>query len=240
MSALLMINDVISLFQSHDTSESITANIPKTVNFDANLFTQRIEHHCKGIIQQCPQIERMIKALQYYQHLDITNNSENEGELMHFLTMVYKGLLDDFAHVVTTHNDSKQLEQIFDTFVKGQNPTTCAISSCPMAFRSFRDKTKDTIENSDQEFLFYRDTMDQLHCYLHHLFDMGLRVKPSEINADFTFPVIREIIKQKANTTKSFDNDRYGTNKFCLTADNIHRRGISVSFHLIICKSVWA
>ena len=61
--------------------------------------------------KSCTLTQNVIKALKYYQTLNIHNN-EDKDEL---ITLCRENsLLDDFIHIVSKHNDSKQLEEILN------------------------------------------------------------------------------------------------------------------------------
>ncbi len=190
-------------------------------NGNADIFKQE-QRGCKRIIKQCQCTKRIIKALQYYDTLDVENNENDKDKLINFSENIYKGLLNDFIHFIEYHNDSIQLEQVSNILQKAYNFKTCDVTKCGKAIRHNRDKTHDEQKyngKEDETFVFYRDLFDQIHCYLYHLFDIGLRIKQSNLYNDC--PVdIHQIIKQKVMGTKCFDNGRYSINKFGLNGDN--------------------
>ena len=137
---------------------------------------QQEQQGCKRIIQQCSCTKRIIMALHHYQTVNRENNEETRDNIVKFFKHVYKGLLNDFIHIITYHNDTIELEEIQEILLKDSDTNPCDISNCLMASRYHRDRTKDDIKCDDDEIhMFYRDIMDQIHCYLYHLFDMGLR-----------------------------------------------------------------
>eukprot|EP01084_Bolivina_argentea_P076667 138976_1 len=90
----------------------------------------------------------------------------------------------------------------------------------------------------DGELIFYREVMDSCHCYLYHLYDVGLRVKESGIvkdddnkphnaTADFDlrFAEMRRMVKKATSELlklENFDFNRAQSNKFNLIADIVN------------------
>ena len=223
------------------TSDSVIIIDPdngKTgINF--NIFKQQ-QRGCKGIIQQCQCTTRIIYALKYYQTLNLNHDENDRQRMIKFFKERYVQLLDDYIHIVTQHNDTIQLEEIFEIMLTEYGMNQCQILNCSLAIRHYRDKsiigTKEDIDYKvDEDFLFYRDTMDQIHCYLFHLYDAGLRVRRKykddndddddsdtsyEPNVDLAFIEIKETVKSKMKEIRKLeklDQQQHKSNKFDLS-----------------------
>ena len=141
---------------------------------------------CGKTVFQCDFTRRVASALKYY---DLINweDPQNQHKLVNYCNNAYNAgsLLDDYIHIVETHND--QLEDIFHLLLTQYNMKYCDVLKCSLVIRHYRDRRNVPILNTDdepidQEFLYYRDLFDQMHCYLYHLYDMGLRVKWDHMN----------------------------------------------------------
>ena len=173
----------------------------------------------------------------------------NPDEIVKFVKEEYVQLLDDFIHIIDKHNDSIQLEKIFEIMVEKYDMEHCQILNCSMAIRHQRDRRKDNQEQMilfdgsrlDSEYVFYRDLMDQIHCYLYHLYDTGLRVKIDydekqqnimhESDVDYTFLKIKQVVHQTKVAIKQsnrFNDKKYESNKFSLSSFNHNQIGIYV------------
>ena len=70
---------------------------------------------------------------------------------------------------------------------------------------------KDEEENQDKVLKFYTSIMDSLHFYLHHLFDVGLRVRSNLLeneedkSKESEFKRVCAAVKAGREVTKSFD-----------------------------------
>merc|ERR1712154_41249 len=62
----------------------------------------------------------------------------------------------------------------------------CKLKNCFYLLRHNRDRKKSETfceekKVEDNEYLYYRDLLDTIHCHLHHLYDTGFRVKKKEL-----------------------------------------------------------
>eukprot|EP01084_Bolivina_argentea_P294146 506051_1 len=185
---------------------------------------------CGGTINNCKYTNRIIYALTFYQASAVARE-------LFFESINYPSLLDDYIHIITTHNDSIQLEKIFEMMISKHNLKPCDIFTCPMAVSYHRDRVKDdqkqqnSIDNGlFNEILFYRDIMDGIHCYLYHLYDLGLRVKRKNrsikyvnqdscnIDFDTQFADIQRTVKEKTAKMRrtGINDNRYKISKYNL------------------------
>eukprot|EP01084_Bolivina_argentea_P019118 35561_1 len=145
-------------------------------------------------VRKCENIIRIINALKYFQSLDNMNN-EDQQNLVEFCDK-YQSLLDDYIHILGAHNNDHDLEKIFDLMINDYKLKDCDIIKCTLSLRYYRNRhiqsNSKYIENNktnqfdELQFLFYRDVMDQIHCYLYHLYDTALRIKKPQIKHDTT------------------------------------------------------
>ena len=192
---------------------------------------------CNGIINECIPTKRIINGLKYYQ--------EDKEKFIKFINDQYPQLLNDWTHFISKHNDSYELEKVFDEMIiKKYELKPCDINNCPITIRHFRDRHKDAgindsnkDQNEEYELEYYKDLMDGIHCYLYHLWDYGLRIRQSIKLTMNNFIDVQKFIKSKdaeIAKVKELLNRRYRTNnKFDLYAESAaNSKGILFCFPL--------
>eukprot|EP01084_Bolivina_argentea_P093074 167414_1 len=210
------------------TNSSLLKSISSTyISPKCNFFVEK----------RCQPVERIINILKYYSLLDINNNEHDKQQLTKFCLESHKSLLDDYIHVITKHNNAKDLKTIFNILSDHENYIACNLVNCSSCFRHWSNEENNNEEQqSSKEFIFYRDIMDQIHCYVFHLYDVGLRIEINdEIKIDYdisdtdnkyfdsVFAHICDVIKQKKNMLKSLsklDNCRFAKKKFKIDTNN--------------------
>eukprot|EP01084_Bolivina_argentea_P012780 23922_1 len=131
-------------------------------------------------IQTCSSIKKLISALTYYSSLNLDTQNDQD-KLFKYCTKTHQSFLNDSIHMIRNHN--QDIHQICDMLHR--QLTKCDMKNCLLLQRHYRnrrhDHTKTVVTHvQDTNVLFYRDIMDTLHCYLCHLYDLGLRVKMSD------------------------------------------------------------
>ena len=188
---------------------------------DISIFEQTISS-CdnKDDYQKCPSIPRLSTALQYYQHLDITNNEDHQNIFKHFMTDVYPNYLNDHIHFVSTH--AHQIEDIHNDFINNRGFKKCTITNCVFTSRHHRLQND---ENRHEDPNFFKQSMDSLHHYIFHIFDSGLRITTRTIESmeassnqdneqmeneyfDARLAQLRQSLTSTDETTESFE--RFG------------------------------
>eukprot|EP01084_Bolivina_argentea_P220682 373958_1 len=170
----------------------------------------------------CICITRLLVALKYYSRLNIIENHNDRELFRQFMNEIYYELINDYIHFNNHH--THEVEHINDDLVNDNNNTMsfnkCEISSCQFTTRHHHTKT---IENDLDDILnFYKRTMDSLHFYLFHCFDVGIRTKTqdeepheekqkSDQYFDDGFSRINKLISERKHVTKNFD--RFSTNQ---------------------------
>eukprot|EP01084_Bolivina_argentea_P011361 21240_1 len=114
-------------------------------------------------------------------------------------------LLDDWIHVLTIH--SHQLQNINQQL---SNDILCRINDCQLTARHYSIKQ---LTLKDYHCAFYQTLLDNIHFYLFHLYDIGLRIVDDELTCisckydnietnyvDVNFGKIRDIIIEKKKT----------------------------------------
>eukprot|EP01083_Nonionella_stella_P308544 1089090_1 len=121
----------------------------------------------------------------------------DDGQLVYLCNTIYKSLLEDWIHVLAEH-PKHPIEPHY----------TCDILYCPIANRHYFNKMIHDI-NDETDFIFYRELLDSIHCYVYHLEDVGLRVfttydteqnapEIEDANTNLQLGHIRMMQKQKA------------------------------------------
>ena len=98
-----------------------------------------------------------------------------------FICSVYAQYLNDFNHLLTKHKD--QVYEINQILIKSNDfNSDCDLKQCGYTTRHNSRETE--IVNAEQmdtnkehsKFKFFKQSVDSLHFYLIHLFQIGLRV----------------------------------------------------------------
>ena len=129
-------------------------------------------------LQDCPSIQRLISLLEMYEDLDVINNNEDQNMFVRQMndTRECKYFLDDYIHLISDH--SHQLETICVSLDPCNDIARCVSTSRNYQTDNMEEMKLYTEEDDDDEVLnFYINTMDSLHFYLYHLFDVGLRMQ---------------------------------------------------------------
>eukprot|EP01084_Bolivina_argentea_P256248 431340_1 len=148
------------------------------------LTLNQTDTQCESI-NDCIVIKRILNALQFHQSLQLLDDSKLVNVLMEFVSIQYQHLIDDFNHIIIDHHDD--MESIYELIHNKHKLLlpSCSIISCTFYKRSNRNRELDhemkepNIDNL--QFMFWQDLFDQIHCFMLHLFDGGLRIKKNKI-----------------------------------------------------------
>ena len=146
------------------TSNSIYDNIPCEIPSNCKHFTL------------CKSIRRLLGALHNYTTLTLQSVQDDEEKFVNFANEVYKhqAMIQDFTHFQKYHDH--QLFEIINYLLENEICPKCDIETCGYATRHYRLGNDKLINNDvDPYLLLYKDTLDSFHCYLWHLYDVGLR-----------------------------------------------------------------
>eukprot|EP01084_Bolivina_argentea_P000584 1096_1 len=129
---------------------------------------------CKSI-NKCGHTKRILDILSEYQFI----NNDDESAVIALCTQQYDSLVNDYIHLLEVHNSESDLDKILNLITDEYNFAECNLNNCALAVRCHRDRdNNDTSNNSsDVDYIFYQDLLDQIHCFLFHLYDVGWRVK---------------------------------------------------------------
>eukprot|EP01084_Bolivina_argentea_P279157 477212_1 len=185
-------------------------------NINAVVSADDEKTECVSIEKGCRYTTRVISALKDYESLDI-NNDSNKSELIKLCYQSYPSLLDDFIHVLDEHNNEPDLDLIFNLLANTGEFMECNVNKCTFAMRYHRDRHNDTQStDEDPQFIFYRDLMDQIHCFLYHLYDTGLRIKSPH--------------KKHAHTDTTDDNKAWFDENFASICDALNKTKQQTSY----------
>eukprot|EP01084_Bolivina_argentea_P315438 546495_1 len=146
------------------------------IHYDFKMFENKSTDCDNDFLCRCT--KRLVTAMKYYQSLDMTD-TDDQQQLMEFYHEKYNHILDDFAHLLTKHHET--LDTMYDYAVNDIGLDKCTAKKCLAQRRHNRDrdneykkekKTNDE-DTPDKDFLFVRDTMDGVHCYILHQYDFG-------------------------------------------------------------------
>ena len=137
---------------------------------------------------QCDYLKRILNGLKYYYSLKLDTNSSTNDIFTDFCINIYPQMLDDYTHIITTHSDD--LDYIHQQLITNDNFNQCDYSECVL-FKRYYDNSRrqSTTTNSaesddDERIIFYREIFDNIHYWLFHLYDAGMRTKKQNINVD--------------------------------------------------------
>ena len=169
---------LIGYIDYHEWNGNISMTTTKQDIMVRAIDYQQPINGCNGMIEQCTPTRRIIRALQVYQQ-----HEDDQETFMAFVNEKYNQLLNDWTHFTSKHNDSYQLEQVFDEFI-AESEHECDIDTCPLAAHHLRDRTADVMKkdtyNADNTTKFFIDLMNAIHYNLYHLWDAGLRIRDCE------------------------------------------------------------
>ncbi len=200
------------------------------------------------IIKDCDYINRLIHGLKYYQLLQIANNRLNDDIFADFSIERYRNqMITDWIHFISVH--SNDLDDINAELVNDANFGECSMENCVLFERYYNERgrrlmdNKNKTETGDPILLFYSDLYDNMHHYLYHLYDIGLRIKHDDDDETETEDEIKCVdewidtefnVKQKIIATKKekiglkidrFNDDNEGKNKFNLSVIDNNKNG---------------
>eukprot|EP01084_Bolivina_argentea_P221203 374706_1 len=191
-----------------------------------------------SLIDNCECLRRLSVAMKYFRL--VIDDDENKETVIRFCQNVYKNknLLHDYYHVIKQHNDD--LTQIHTELITNYEFDSCSINQCHNVKRYYVKKVlEETVKENDEMYQFYVDLFDQLHYFIYHLYDVGLRVEimenkqqhadhDEEISlSDDSDQILRETIniiqqKRKVNT---YDVNRFSIehNKFTMPVNTYNK-----------------
>ena len=134
---------------------------------------------------KCKSVKLVIEALIYYQSLNVTdNNEDHKAQLVELCNNKYPQIIDHYIHILDEHNNPNDLPKIQEFMQKKDEYMACNISNCQLLSRYHRDRrirTNTPNNTNNNDFVFWRDIMDQIHCFLCHIYDTGMRIHQNEI-----------------------------------------------------------
>ena len=173
----------LSTFMRLKSDYNINQDIPKILYVQSmvkpKVNIETVNDRCQ--LHKCIHLVRVLEVMKHQQQVLM---HADESALMEYCAS-NKSLLDDWTHVIMQH--STELDEIFyEVIPKHDVVDACPMGDqCPMSKRHLRDRKKDVdkhgFENRDEyELIFYTDLLDQMHCYLYHLWDYGFRSRKHE------------------------------------------------------------
>eukprot|EP01084_Bolivina_argentea_P112299 200295_1 len=179
----------------------------------------------------CPSIRKLSATLDKFRTFDMINDAKHQDELIKYCNETYTTFIDDFNHLVEAHSqDLLNIHQVL-TESGEYEFAKCQISSCKATFRHHLKKDKNNANNerdtTDRRAQLYQNILDELHFYLLHIYDVGMRVKNQENNVDESkldepkndldcydkqFAHFKQVINDTNKVTQEFE--RFKSNRF--------------------------
>eukprot|EP01084_Bolivina_argentea_P158021 275313_1 len=193
---------------------------------------------CNHSYNQCQIMKSLLRALEFYSTLNIIADSKSRDSFDTFINHTYCKLIDHYIHFNNHH--SHELEAITSELNDKTMFGQCQISKC--AFTS-RHHTNTTAHTLNPTLDFFKHTLDSLHFYVYHCFDVGIRTKTHTVQQkeekeenkedryfDASFSRLNKTISQTRHITKSFNRFSLNpNNKFSLKTNNINMKIIEDS-----------
>jgi len=184
-----------------------------------------------SITDRCPATNRLSVASLYVEALSQSSqldSASKEALLVEFNETIYKSVLDDVAHLVKEHDSD--ILRVQKEWQSRYGLAKCLMSECGQSQRHYtRNRAKHQLDG-DGLYSFYEALFDQIHHFVFHLHDVGMRVdtqtmweeitdnKPDELTVDKLFEMERDRIKTKREQS-NVDLNRFDdeTNKFTIS-----------------------
>eukprot|EP01084_Bolivina_argentea_P131536 232158_1 len=202
-------DDTFEIHNLHPHNESSQEDadelkeISKKLTLD-HLILANQSQVCGETVQYCLCCVRIVHIMQYYQSLNVHNQSDQQNMII-LCNDVYTALLNDYIHMIQNHKE--QHKDIFNML-----QATCAIDKCSRIIRHYRFENQQ-IEEPDDKFEFYRDVLDSMHCYLYHLQDVVFQ-KPTDATINSILMATRAVLPKLEGFNTYFH--RYQQNRFRL------------------------
>eukprot|EP01084_Bolivina_argentea_P198656 340112_1 len=141
-------------------------------------------------LQNSTPLKNIISYLKYYQTI---LNDVNYNDLLCEYFDENKNILEDYAYILKQYlnnepnKNNETFEQIYNIISK---EIKCDIKNCKQYSRNNRNREKESQKPNNQKssdkndqfkILFITDLFDTIHCYFLHSFDIGFRMKHSEL-----------------------------------------------------------
>eukprot|EP01083_Nonionella_stella_P079703 218806_1 len=144
---------------------------------DIECFVHKMNSREK-FIENCGFLKRLITAIVQYKQLQ----RQNESSEAFFDSNVCAHVLDDYIHLVRTHDD--QMQEIYSELMRAPDDSVNVLK-CEDKQCTIRNRRNMRLRDDRKGAGFYLQLFDTIHCYLLHLFDSGLRrLKQSEHDDD--------------------------------------------------------
>lgn len=212
-------------------------------------FTQHIDRCEAGRnpIIHCDPVKRLLLLLEMHSHLDIIGNQKHQNQFMAHMNGVYSEFLDDYIHLISEHEHHLEL---INSSLEACDITKCVYTSRrhrqlqikqdhmnPYLDLNLMDDIEDfapdknqAFEREDNSLKFYVSTIDSLHFYLHHLFDINLRTRNALKKSSLSeIPITTN--RQIANSFRRFRSQ----SKFNFT---LAHNGMSSIYHRHSCNLI--
>eukprot|EP01084_Bolivina_argentea_P270583 460142_1 len=177
---------------------------------------------CKSA-QECKCISRMCEAMKFYQTIKHDmNNRATQDKLITYCNESHASLVNDYVHIITYHNDN-DLHYMANTLINDNNFMQCNINDCKCTKRYYGNRRINiNNEKQDSKYSVYKNIMDQMHCNVLHLWDMGMRVKLDKAPTDDRdlFSHIRDSVREQINQLDNSNEQNVNAQKYSIDIDN--------------------
>eukprot|EP01084_Bolivina_argentea_P203120 346963_1 len=185
------------------------ASAQNPLSIDNHVFETKNE--CKKYDpENCSSVDRLVWCLKYFNSLkNVTDDKNNQMEFVDFMENKYTNYLNDIIHLINSHE--QHLENINKLLFTKYGFKRCDITLCLFSDRHSK-VTEPQNSDTDPIFRFYQNTLDSVHYYIFHLFDLGLRT------------LTNDYCNQQMNSTQQQDLSTCFDTAFSSKKKNIHNK----------------
>ena len=196
-----------STTQQHQQNLTLSNNQTVNTTIDLSIFGRNGDH-CNNL--DCEALKRIMISMKYASMLE--DSSIREDILLEFFQNEYTNLLDDYHHLIKVHgHEAHKLKEI----LMSNHGISCdGISHCNASSRHHRNPDISDLydNNNDPSFMIFSETLDSLHFYIFHLYDVGLRVSHDMDHKQDDELYSFTDIKRRIDSRR--ENIRFSQNKF--------------------------
>ena len=163
------------------------------IAIDHNVVDLHFECHDDTPYNECQYVHRLRETMVFYQRWMRTHSDDDGAEvgiyeyIRKIKTPPYsvRRLLDDYHHLISVHLRKVELDDIYAYFCAPlPSDLLCDIHSCAMIHRNHRDRGMDQADQlyfkQARNEIITEQILDQMHCYVYHTFDAGLKLTRHE------------------------------------------------------------
>eukprot|EP01084_Bolivina_argentea_P263105 445202_1 len=154
----------------------------KSTAIECTVSSTSVKH---SMVKNCTCLTRVSEAMKYYDiYCGNTTQQNNsiQNNFLQFCDEVYSNMLEDYIHIIKIHN--MDVHKIAYELTTHYGFTNCVAKKCAKISRHYRREAPMNTGDlkQDDRLGFYYNLYDQLHYFIFHLYDIGLRINQKELS----------------------------------------------------------